>query len=66
VNDAPGYYTGTNVRGHIVKLAYSPYDSLTLSVKWYLTGLIHEPTVNGATDPTSLINRVQVDALWRF
>jgi hypothetical protein len=39
---------------------------LTLSVKWYLTGLIHEPTVNGATDPTSLINRVQVDAQWRF
>lgn len=65
-NDAPGYYTGTNVRGHIVKLAYSPYDCLTLSLKWYLTGLIDVPPVSGTVDPESLINRVQVDALWRF
>jgi hypothetical protein len=57
-----GYGAGTNVKGHIVKFSYSPYDSLTLSVKWFGTELIN-PVPAGAD---SLMNRVQVDAFWKF
>ncbi|HEX5223192.1 MAG TPA: putative porin [Verrucomicrobiae bacterium] len=57
-----GYGSGTGVQGHIVKLAYSPYDSITLSAKWFRTELI-----NGSQPGSdSTMNRVQVDALWRF
>lgn len=57
-----GYGSGTGVQGHIVKLAYSPYDSITLSAKWFRTELIH-PSPAGSD---SLMNRIQVDALWKF
>jgi hypothetical protein len=63
VNDAPGYYTGTNVRGHIVKLSYSPNNFLTLSAKWYHTQLIEEPVAPVAQ---SDVDRFQVDALFKF
>jgi hypothetical protein len=66
MKDAPGYYTGTNVRGHITKLSYSPTDSLTLSVKWYLTTLIDTPAVAVGADGESLLNRFQVDAVLKF
>jgi hypothetical protein len=64
--DAPGYYPGTNVRGHITKLAYSPTDFLTLSLKWYLTSLINEPTVTPGVDRESVVNRFMVDAVFKF
>jgi len=57
-----GYGSGTGVKGHIVKLAYSPYDSITLSAKWFRTELLN-PSPAGSD---SLMNRVQVDALWKF
>jgi hypothetical protein len=57
-----GYGAGTNTKGHIVKASYSPYDSLTLSAKWFRTELI-----NGSPDGSdSVMNRVQVDALLKF
>ncbi|MEY4384742.1 MAG: hypothetical protein RLY20_25 [Verrucomicrobiota bacterium] len=64
--DASGYFTGTNVRGHVTKLSYSPTDCLTLSLKWYLTSLINEPSVGLGVDRESQINRFQVDALLKF
>lgn len=57
-----GYASGTNVKGHIVRFAYSPFDSVTLSVKWFLTSLI-TPFPGGSE---SGMNRVQVDAVWKF
>ena len=46
----------------VVKLSYSPFDSLTLSAKWFRTELISEsPT---GSDP--MMNRVQVDAVLKF
>jgi hypothetical protein len=57
-----GYYAGTNVKGHIVKASYSPYDPLTLSVKWFLTELINDYGVAGS----SQMNRLQVDASLKF
>lgn len=58
----PGYGSGTGVKGHIVKLAYSPYDCLTLSAKWFRTELIN-PSPAGSD---SMMNRIQVDALLKF
>jgi len=57
-----GYFAGTNVKGHIVRVAYSPYDSLTLSATWFATELIN-PVPAGSD---SEMNRVQVDAAWKF
>lgn len=62
----PGYYTGTNVRGHVTKLSYSPTDFLTLSLKWYLTSLINEPAVASGADAESQVSRFQLDALFKF
>jgi hypothetical protein len=65
------YYAGTNVRGHIIKFAYSPYDSLTLGVTLFATQLIDNPP---AFNPPagwpagwdSQSYRLQVDAIWKF
>jgi hypothetical protein len=65
-SDAPGYYTGTNVRGLVTKFSYAPTDALVLSVKWYLTELIDMPAVAPGTDAESAVNRFQVDAVLKF
>ena len=57
-----GYGAGTNVKGHIFKFSYSPYNSIILSATWFKTRQVEE--VAGATDTD--MNRVQVDALWKF
>jgi hypothetical protein len=57
-----GYGAGTNVKGHIMRFAYSPSDSLTLSMKWFLTSLITPFPGGSASD----MSRVQVDAQWKF
>jgi len=57
-----GYGSGTNVKGHIAKFSYSPYDSLTLSIKWFLTDLISP--LAGVDEYR--MNRMQVDAVWKF
>ncbi len=57
-----GYGSGTGVKGHIVKLAYSPFDSVTLSAKWFRTELLNASPAGS----DSMMNRVQVDALWKF
>jgi hypothetical protein len=61
------FYAVTNVRGHVVKLTYSPYDVLTLSAKWIYPELIDE-LVLGAAAPegSTSIHRVQVDAVLKF
>lgn len=58
----PNYGSGTNVKGNIVKLAYSPYDFLTLSAKWFYTWLI----VQYPNGSDSSMNRFQVDATIKF
>jgi hypothetical protein len=57
-----GYASGTNVKGHILRLQYSPSDSVTLAAKCFLTELIN-PVPDG-TD--SQMCRLQVDANWKF
>lgn len=62
-----GYGAGTNVRGHVIKMMYSPYDHLTLGVTLFLTHLIDEPPgLPKPVDSNSDMKRLQVDAVWRF
>lgn len=62
------YYSGTNVKGHTVRLAYSPYNFLTLSIKWFYTDLIStenmadQPPAEGGTS----MRRLEVDAVLKF
>lgn len=56
-----GYGAGTNVKGHVFKVSYSPYNSIVLSATWIKSKLIEE-----TTGSDSDMNRVQVDALWKF
>lgn len=57
-----GYGAGTNLRGHYMRAAYSPTDSLTLSCTYYLFSLIDKPA--GAL--SSQTGRIQIDAAWKF
>ena len=64
------YIPGTNVKGHIVRFAWSPTDSFTLAVKWFLTTPVTpfpypQPSVNGLRSAPQM-SRVQVDATWKF
>ncbi len=52
----------TNVRGHIVRCQYSPYDSLTFTVTCFLTDLINESPIGSESGTT----RVQIDAVLKF
>lgn len=57
-----GYGSGTNVKGHIIRAAYSPFDSVTLNAKAFFTELI-EPAPSQAE---SAMIRLQLDANWKF
>ncbi len=57
-----GYVNGTNIRGHILRLGYSPFDAFTLAVSLWLTDNINE---NPAGSSASA-RRLQMDAQWKF
>ena len=57
-----GYSAGTNIRGHWLRFGYSPYDSLTLNVTWINLDLIEEYLPG----TESSMNRLQIDAVWKF
>lgn len=57
-----GYQAGTNVRGHIFKVGYSPYDFVSLNATYFLTEAIDKVP----TDSGSSIGRLQVDASLKF
>ncbi|MBL9170866.1 MAG: putative porin [Verrucomicrobiales bacterium] len=57
-----GYQAGTNVRGHVLRAAYSPFDSFTLGVNYFMMEAIRENPVGTG----SSIGRLQVDAILKF
>ncbi|HWQ90804.1 MAG TPA: putative porin [Clostridia bacterium] len=63
-----GYAAGTNVRGHVVRLAYAPTDFLTLSTKFIYTHLIDDQTMTQQPPPSNQpdILRLQIDASLKF
>ena len=62
VSAKSGYYSGTNIQGHIVKASYSPYDQLTFGITYFVTELINNSPANTKSD----MGRLQLDALWKF
>lgn len=56
------YGAGTNLRGHVAKISYSPFDALTLSTTYFRAGLINEFPAGSNSDMSRLI----VDAMWKF
>jgi hypothetical protein len=61
-----GYFAGTNVRGHVLKATYSPFDSMTLAVTCFLTDLVHAYPNPAARSAKSDATRLQVDMSWKF
>ncbi len=57
-----GYGAGTNVRGHVVKASYSPFDALQFNITYFMTKLINEIPGSSVSD----MRRLQVDAVWKF
>ena len=57
-----GYASGTNVEGHIFKAAYSPYNSVTIGVTYFLAELIANTPAGFDED----VGRLQLDAIWKF
>lgn len=57
-----GLFTGTNVKGHVLRFSYSPTDALTLTAKAFLYDLIQAFPVGSGSSET----RLQVDASLRF
>jgi len=62
VGGSAGYRAGTNVRGHIIRAQYSPYDALTLAVTYWITDLINENPAGSEGGS----GRLQVDAVLKF
>lgn len=57
-----GYRSGTNVKGHWLKATYNVYDSMSLSVAYFLTDLINKP---GAPYDSGT-GRLFVEAVWKY
>ena len=57
-----GYRSGTNTKGHVIKLQYSPFDVLTLALTGFFTETVN--SIPGSSD--SSITRLQVDAQLKF
>ena len=57
-----GYGGGTNVRGHVVKAAYWPYDSLSIGITYYLADLINPVPSNSKSEAT----HIMADLIWKF
>jgi hypothetical protein len=62
IGGAAGYGPGVNLRGHYIRAAYSPLDSLSFGITYFLFDLIKE-SPGGSDSQTS---RVILDAMWKF
>ena len=62
--DGGGYRAGTNVKGHVVRASYSPYNGFTLGTSAFFTELVENPFEARGID--SGMTRLQVDASWKF
>lgn len=62
VGGKSGYRYGTNVRGHIIKAQWSPYDALTLTAQYFLTELIDGCQPGNKSGA----GRLQLDAALKF
>ena len=61
-----GYGSGTNVRGHVIRVVYALTDSFSLGATVYFSELIHELPAEPSINANSRAVRVQVDGNWKF
>jgi hypothetical protein len=62
VGGSSGSRNGTNVRGHILRAQYSPFDHVTLGITYWLTELINENPAGSDSGQ----GRLQIDAVLKF
>jgi hypothetical protein len=67
---AVGWFSGTNIKGHLIKANYSITDALTFTFTCYLNDLI-TPGLNAPTGPTggepkNSALHVMADLMWKF
>jgi hypothetical protein len=69
-NSSPGYYGGTNIKGHMIKFNYSFTDSFTFSATCFINDLINRdglsPNAFVADSQTSAAFRFMADVMWKF
>ncbi len=61
-----GYAAGTNIKGHVARASYSPFDAVTLSVTALITELIDPPPLAPDMKSDTDIVRLLVDAQFKF
>ncbi|HEX3890901.1 MAG TPA: putative porin [Verrucomicrobiae bacterium] len=59
---AAGLASGTNIKGHLVKVNYSLTDALTFTVTCYVNDLINNPFPTAKTDAI----HAMADIMWKF
>jgi putative porin len=63
---ATGWFSGTNIKGHLIKANYSITDSLTFTFTCFLNQLI-SPNLNApAGEPNNSAIHVMADLMWKF
>jgi hypothetical protein len=62
VGGSAGYGPGTNLRGHWIRAAWSPYDALTLSATCYIFHAINPSPIGSDAEA----RRFQLDAMLKF
>ena len=69
-NSSPGYYGGTNIKGHMIKFNYSFTDSFTFTATCFVNDLINHdglsPNAFVADSQTSAAFRFMADVMWKF
>jgi hypothetical protein len=74
IGQAAGYYGGTNVKGHLVRLSYSFTDSCTFVAACFINNLINLPQQTGYlpngqpgnVDLNSSAIHFMADVMWKF
>lgn len=61
-----GFFGGTNVKGHLVKLTYNLTDAMNLTFTYYMTSLINEAAAPAGSTSKSDANHMMVDLMWKF
>lgn len=61
-----GTYSGTNIKGHMVKLNYSLTDFAMFSLTGFLTELVDSTVYNNVNEPNSKTLHVQADVSVKF
>ena len=62
---ASGYFGGTNVKGHLVKLTYSFTDAMSFSFSAFANTMVNA-AITGTKQPTTETLRIFADVMWKF